>query len=134
MDADRTFQPTGHASMDAEHEAIGLIIVRLLEAIGGDRLPDAQAVAAEVILALKAHFAKEEQLMEEVVFPFRDQHVEAHELYLEDVEKQLARLGVEGITPDLRRWAAGRMISWFRLHITTHDVNLGHFLQGRWRR
>jgi hemerythrin len=134
MNPDRQFQQTGHAQMDAEHEAIGLTIVRLLEAIGGDRLPEAKAVSAEVVRELKAHFAKEEELMEEVVFPFRDQHREAHDLYVEDVEKQLARLDTEGITPDLRRWAAGRMISWFRLHVTTHDVNLGHFLQGRWRR
>ena len=76
-----------------------------------------------------AHFAHEERLMVAFDYSLLDRHQRSHELFLEDAGCYLQELQANGLTLVFRRWAVGRLLEWFRLHVLAHDVALGHFLQ-----
>ena len=71
--------------------------------------------------------------MRENAFPQLERHREAHELYLADVAEFAAQVVVKGLTRDFRRWSTGRVLEWFRFHVSANDVALGAFLLGRRR-
>jgi hemerythrin len=66
--------------------------------------------------------------MEGFDYPLRQRHGENHALFVEDGRRFLQELKESGLTLAFRRWAVGRLLEWFRLHVLAHDVALGHFL------
>jgi hypothetical protein len=52
---------------------------------------------------------------------------------LDDARRFLAELTSHGLTPSFRRWATGRALEGFRLHIAVNDVGLGRFLTSKAR-
>jgi hemerythrin-like metal-binding protein len=133
MSPDQPFPSTGWKQIDEDHQRLAADIARLLQTIGAERIGDAHAAAADFLVHVGDHFAAEERLMAQAEYPpeRRKAHAEAHAIYLADLEKQFGTIAKKGLTADLRRWAGGRLISWFRLHVSTHDVDLGLFLQGK---
>jgi hemerythrin len=66
--------------------------------------------------------------MAESGYPQAKRHKEAHDLFILDAGQSVLELKERGPTDKFRRWATGRFLEWFRLHIATNDVGLGRYL------
>lgn len=125
---ERTYADTGFASIDEEHRNISQLLHDVVTAVNhgaADEVADALDAVIDVVLA---HFRHEERLMEASAFGKRARHKIAHDQFLVDVRRFRGVLAVNGITPDFRRWAIGRMREWFRFHVMANDVELGKHL------
>jgi hemerythrin-like metal-binding protein len=124
---------TGWDPLDREHAELIRTLGGLLSAVEADDLARARDAAEELVRVAGEHFAHEERLMRETGYPRLAQHKEAHDLYLADAAGFARHAAEKGLTPELRRWAVGRALEWFRFHIAANDVALGTFLAERQR-
>lgn len=81
-----------------------------------------------LVTQVVAHFAHEERLMRESGYPKLPQHSQAHATFVRDALDFKREYEAKGLTPEFRRWATGRLLTWFRFHILAHDVELGLYL------
>lgn len=125
--------PTGWEPFDREHAELVARLGELLSAVNASDRARATAALGEFLRACAEHFAHEERLMAENAYGQLARHKEAHDLFLADVGELSTELSTKGITPEFRRWAAGRVLEWFRFHVSANDVALGAFLVGRRR-
>jgi hemerythrin len=125
--------PTGWAPFDREHEDIIGALGALLSAVNASDFGRARAAVQELLRLVEAHFAHEERLMRESGYPQLAQHKEAHDLYRGDIATFASHLAEKGLTPEFRRWSTGRVLEWFRFHVSANDVALGAFLTGKRR-
>ena len=125
--------PTGWEPFDREHASLVASLAELLSAVNAGNRARATATLDEFVRACGEHFAHEERLMAQNAYGQLGRHKEAHDLFLADVAELSAELAANGITPQFRRWAAGRVLEWFRFHVSANDVALGVFLVGRRR-
>jgi hemerythrin-like metal-binding protein len=126
--------PTGWEDFDREHASLVAKLAELLSAVNAADRARASAALAAFLDACAEHFTHEERLMELNSYGQLARHKEAHDLFLADVRELSANLAANGITPDFRRWAAGRVLEWFRFHVSANDVALGVYLVYRRRR
>lgn len=125
----RLYDDTGFAPIDAEHLALSRAIETFIAKVN---LADVAVVRPQLLAlvdAVTAHFAHEEELMVDFGYPSAAEHKEAHGLFVADAKRSLAEVRKKGLTPEVRRWAVGRLPEWFRYHILTHDMGLGRFLR-----
>ena len=127
---DNVYANTGFDLMDVEHKALALALNDFVGVVHSGKADEAQAALDDVIRGVADHFAHEEELMAQHGYPLQRRHGEAHSAFLADTRRSLVDLKEAGITSDFRRWAAGRLPEWFRLHILAHDMGLGQFLLG----
>jgi hemerythrin len=120
----------GFDEIDAQH----LRVLDALEAAAAaTRSGDLGAVRAAVGAlgdVLVSHFASEEELMAEALYPERSRHKAAHDLFLQD----LAQLGRElevGWGTLVAHWIVRRIPEWVKFHILVNDLPLGQYLAAR---
>lgn len=112
----------GNAVMDATHQEF----TDLLNRVGN--APEDQLVGAldEFIAHSEAHFAQEQQWMEEKQFPPLHCHVREHEGVLE-ITREVRNRVAAGET-HLASVLAKAVAEWFTLHVTSMDAVLAMFL------
>jgi diguanylate cyclase (GGDEF)-like protein/hemerythrin-like metal-binding protein len=120
---------TGFDPIDQDHLELAQCLQQLVEAVEGGGAEPIQSALESLLAELESHFAMEEELMATYAYPLRARHQEAHELFIDDARRFRQELKVSGVTVSFRRWVVGRLVEWFRFHILSHDVGLGHFLQ-----
>lgn len=125
--------PTGWEPFDREHADLVSRLGELLSAVNAADRARASSALSTFLHECGAHFAHEERLMALNAYGQLARHKEAHDLFLADVGELARDLAANGITPDFRRWATGRVLEWFRFHVSANDVGLGVFLVGRRR-
>ncbi|MBI5510335.1 MAG: hemerythrin family protein [Deltaproteobacteria bacterium] len=119
---------TGFVPMDRDHREVVSGLQELLLALDQS---DVAAVRASLRVAkarVVAHFAFEEQLMAEHRYQAAAEHREAHASFVRDVTRFEAEVVKKGLTEKFRLWAGGRLLLWFKFHITTHDMALARVL------
>ncbi len=122
------FVSTGYGPIDADHHDLTRLIDLFLSAINAGNDAEAASHARAVVEKVGAHFAHEESLMRAHAYPQYARHKEAHDLFLGDAASYLREVTDRGVTVAFRRWATGRLLTWFRFHIHANDVGLGQFL------
>jgi hemerythrin len=125
------FQESGYQPIDTEHQHLSEALARLLDAVNANDRKLAVVQLAGLVSQYASHFAHEERLMAESQYQLTERHKQAHAVVLQDATKFLAELTRHGLSPSFRRWATGRALEGFRLHIAANDVGLGRFLASR---
>jgi hemerythrin len=112
----------GNSQMDDTHREFVALLNRI------DSAPEDQRVAAldEFIAHSEAHFAQEQQWMEEKQFPPLHCHVREHEGVLE-ITREVRNRVAAGET-HLAGVLAKAVAEWFTLHVTSMDAVLAMFL------
>lgn len=126
----KTYPDTGYLEIDVEHRAISQELEKLQGAIKANRPAEIGVLLTSVVTQVAEHFAHEERLMQTSGYPKLQKHSEAHAVFVRDAVSLQRDFAQRGLTPELRRWATGRLHKWFRFHILAHDVELGLFLAG----
>ena len=127
------FQNSGFEPIDVEHQQLAVWLAKLLDAVNGNEAPSAVVMLGKLVSQYASHFAYEERLMAENQYELAERHRQAHAVVLEDARRFLAEVMKNGLSPSFRRWATGRALEGFRLHIAVNDVGLGRFLVARAR-
>lgn len=127
------FQESGYRAMDDEHDRLAVSLAGFLDAVNANDLRQAIRLLDDLVRQYGSHFAHEERLMTESRYELAERHRQAHAVILEDAGRHLAEARKNGLSAPFRRWAAGRAVEGFRLHIATNDVGLGRFLAARAR-
>lgn len=125
---------TGWEPFDREHLALVGRLEELLSAVNASDPERTQTTLDDFVRDCGAHFGHEERLMAQNGYGQLSRHREAHDLFLADVGEHAGELAAHGISPTFRRWATGRVLEWFRFHVSANDVALGAFLVGRRKR
>jgi hemerythrin len=125
------FQETGFQPMDDEHQQLSEALARLLDAVNANDKKLAIVQLGRLVSQYGAHFAFEERLMAESHYVLTERHKQAHAVVLDDATHHLDELTRHGLSAAFRRWATGRALEAFRLHIAANDVGLGRFLASR---
>lgn len=122
------YSATGYGPIDDEHHKLSAQIDALIQKVNDEHLIELKAAMARLIANVAEHFGHEEQLLAEYSAPNGERHKQAHQIFLADVVRAQRELDEKGLTIDFRRWAVGRLISWFRTHILAHDMGLAQFV------
>jgi diguanylate cyclase (GGDEF)-like protein/hemerythrin-like metal-binding protein len=123
------YAETGFGPIDQEHRALTRALEEFVKTVNAGKADGVRSALEAIIAEVVAHFGHEEALMKEFGYPQGHRHEEAHALFVGDVRRFQEELRKNGVTPDFGRWAVGRLLEWFRIHILTHDVGLGQFLR-----
>ena len=119
-----------HELLDTQHADLFRCLAQLADCLSGPREAMEKALS-ELSDSLVTHFASEEQLMAEVLYPERARHKSAHELFMADYLQMREMLRDEGVTPAVDDWVRRRLPEWLRFHISVNDFPLGVFLARR---
>jgi hemerythrin len=121
-----------HDELDRQHADL---FRKVRDAVAALDEPRAVAEAAVRTLAeaVLAHFAIEEQLMDEALYPERARHRAAHELFAADLAQLQESLRVEGPTPQVALSLSRRVPDWLAFHIRVNDAPLAAHLARRRR-
>ena len=119
---------TGFAAIDEDHWRLTGLIRELVEYVSKGQVGSAKECLSTTLEHVVAHFALEERLMAESHYVNLARHKEAHDAFVADAQKFAKELATKGITPNFRRWAVGRLLEWFQLHIVTNDIVLAKHL------
>lgn len=125
---------TGWNPIDEEHAEVARHLHAVLSAVNAGDTAALRRILRDLLDAVARHFAHEERLMLEHAYPAYARHKDAHDLYLADIAEFSRRADAEGITVPLRRWATGRVLSWFSFHVAANDMGLVTFLRDPPRR
>jgi hemerythrin len=115
---------TKYAPVDNDHQAVVHLMTAYLQKIEtGNRV-----LADDALVALTArtaqHFAFEEKLMAQSGYLQIKDHTAAHASFISDLQRSQKELRANGVSHNIRQWAFGRMVSWFRFHIKAYDIGL----------
>ena len=127
------FQVSGFEPIDVEHQQLAVSLAKFLEAVNASETQLVVLLLGRLVSQYASHFSFEERLMAETGYELAERHRQAHAVILEDANRFLQEAVKHGLSPSFRRWAAGRALEGFRLHIATNDVGLGRFLAARAR-
>ena len=113
-----------HAEIDADHRGFAELVGRM------SKLDDAQFAAemGRLVDRTKAHFERENALMDHSGFPATEEHQGEHRRVLSDLEGFLTR-AQRGLVPFARAYVFESLVPWFGLHIRTMDSALVAHLQ-----
>ena len=117
----------GVPEIDAQHAALIDLVNRLHQAMSqGEDRNTLEGIIAELIEQTQAHFAYEEQLMQQTGYPQYQSHKAAHEKLLQHI----TALGAQFRNGDLLLSFAVMMDlkAWATIHIEKSDQPLGVYL------
>lgn len=119
---------TGHARMDADHEALAELFNRLPLALEQGNGKDACAkVLDDIIQQATLHFDLERQLMTQHHYPKTEQHLAEHAMLLDQARHYKATFDTDSAS----RIALARFPEvWLGFHILFSDKDLANFLAG----
>jgi hemerythrin len=121
-----------HDELDRQHVELFRLIREAVAALDETRAVAELAVAA-LVEAVMAHFATEERLMDESLYPERARHRGAHELFAADLVQVRDTLRAEGPTPLVGVWLSQRVPEWLAFHVRVNDTPLAAHLARRRR-
>ncbi|MBM97012.1 MAG: hemerythrin [Oceanospirillaceae bacterium] len=125
METSHTLAPAlGNPEIDSDHANFEQLLHQVLEASNAEFPALFRQLADEV----KAHFERENQLMEESQYPAIAEHRGEHRRVLGDFEQFLTRLD-RGRINFCRAYAMETLPGWFSLHVTTMDAALVQHLK-----
>jgi hemerythrin-like metal-binding protein len=116
-----------HDLLDLQHVELFRSLSAAGEAVDGPTAGVEAAVAA-VADVLVTHFAAEEAVMDEALYPERTRHRSAHELFMADFLQMRDELRRQGPTPVVADWIRRRIPEWLEFHIRVNDHPLGAYL------
>jgi hemerythrin-like metal-binding protein len=122
------YAETGFTPIDEDHRTLSAALEDFVKTVLTGQAEQIQPALEAVIAGVGTHFREEERLMEEFDYPLQKRHQETHALFVGDAVGFLEELKQDGVTLSFRRWAVGRLVEWFRLHVLAYDVGLGQFL------
>ena len=123
------YAQVGFAPIDADHRGLAEALQTLVRLVNAGRATECEGALGEVISRARTHFRHEEQVMAAFHYPQRPRHRQHHAMFLEDTGRFLEELEANGLTLSFRRWAVGRLLEWFQLHVLAHDMALARFLR-----
>lgn len=114
----------GNATIDSDHRRLISLINRLDAAIvSGEEPATLGSILDELATCTKAHFSREECLMQRIRYPEFNSHKSQHDGLLSDLTK-IQRTFHSGELPLSERTSAF-LSKWLILHICTSDIALG---------
>ena len=128
MSVAKPYPPIGIPELDAEHQALGATLRRVLKAMSEDDRAGSVALGRELVERAEAHFRHEEALMREIGYARRLRHARAHADFVAEAKRELRKAVTHGLSVDVLRWA-GHLDQWFHNHVVTEDLWLAHALQ-----
>jgi len=112
---------TGIPSVDHEHENLILRINDFCSRISEDCAEeDVYAHLAEIHALVESHFALEERIMREGLYPDYTAHKADHDILLEDIRDIMESVG-HNRKPDYGHVLTTRINNWFSGHFSTLD-------------
>src|SRR4051812_39811500 len=123
MDTWCAYPEVNLAELDAEHQTLGVAVLHFLQAMADDDRERTSALASELAIDIRMHFAHEQALMREIGYPDAARHASTHDEFLEEARLHLEIARTRGLTADVLRWA-GQLDEWFHRHVTTEDMSL----------
>jgi len=120
----------GHEEIDAQHQAMLSCLAELGSRLEGGDAGGSTAVLESLWRETVAHLALEEELMNSLLYPERDAHRTAHQLFLQDVQGLMRLVAEQGPTEEALARRA-RILDWFAYHIEANDLPLARFLSRR---
>jgi hemerythrin len=113
----------GNPSVDHEHQELIVLVNQTASAIL-DCHPEAdiQSSFGDLLRAISAHFALEEQQMKAYGYDQRDQHKEDHERLLDDLRDIMD--GDDASSNQTAARLAATLEAWFANHFKIHDSRL----------
>jgi hemerythrin-like metal-binding protein len=118
---------TGHGMMDAHHDAMLRRIAELARNVDEEDAAGAAVALAGLWEETVSHFAAEDVMMEEHLYPERVAHRSAHHLFLEDLRELMRLVAEYGISAEVSEWALQRLPGWVKFHIQANDAPLAQF-------
>jgi hemerythrin-like metal-binding protein len=119
-----------HELLDTQHADLFRSFAHLADCLPG-AADGIEKALSELSDLLVTHFATEEQIMGEVLYPERARHKSAHELFMADFLQLRELLRDEGVTAGVDDWVRRRLPEWLRFHISVNDFPLGVYLARR---
>jgi hemerythrin-like metal-binding protein len=120
-----------HQKLDAQHAGLFGLLEAAAVALETGSAGDLLRGLAAFHDAMLEHTATEEAVMEETLFPDRERHRVAHEVFLADLQQLVAEAERTGPTPQVGEWLRVRVPEWLRFHIAVNDTKLGAHLAKR---
>lgn len=112
---------SGEPDLDEHHrELFGLIELLLAAAEAGD-VARARPLLTRLRVEILDHFADEQGRLAERRDPLLRVHSEAHQAFLDDLDRLAAELAGRGLSPLFKLWASTRLVDWLRYHTRTLD-------------
>lgn len=118
----------GHGILDAHHEAMLARISELRQSVEAKDAGGAVAALAALWDETVIHFATEDSLMEEHLYPERSAHRRAHHLFVEDLKALIREAKEHGVSSEVAEWALERLPGWVKFHIQANDAPLAQFV------
>lgn len=113
----------GNPSVDHEHQELIKLVNQTASAILDNRPEaDVQGSFGDLLRAISAHFALEEQQMKVHGYDQRTQHKDHHERLLDDLRDIMD--GDDASTERTAQRLATTLETWFSDHFKTHDARL----------
>jgi len=119
--------------MQDDHEEARRLLARIVESLAastGNASPGLRKDLRDFIEHTRAHFNREESLMQEIDFPPLPVHKQEHDLRLEELVSCLDDLDAGAVSMDeVRELFMGRFLPWYRRHCDTMDVATANFAE-----
>jgi hemerythrin-like metal-binding protein len=117
----------GHGMLDAHHDAMLARIAELASHVQEEDAAGAAVALAALWDETVSHFAAEDVMMEEHLYPERAAHRSAHHLFLEDLRELMRLVAEVGISAEVGEWALQRLPDWVKFHIQANDAPLAQY-------
>jgi len=119
----------GHPLIDAQHQEIFARFDALLEGCNtGRAVASLQELFDFLHVYVREHFQVEEQLMQALEYPGREQHAGEHRDFTRRLTALRSQLAAHGMTPEVLIGTNKALIYWLTHHIRTVDTPLAGFL------
>jgi len=115
---------TGYAPLDDDHRDVITVMETFLRAVESGARTELLPSFDAFIVRVERHFAAEEALMGQLTDPSAGDHREAHASFLTHLRRTRDEQASRGVSEQLRQWAFGRCVTWFRFHIKAYDFGL----------
>jgi hemerythrin len=121
----------GVPELDEQHQALFRRIDRLLDAVLHHDRSEAERLLTWLHGYVKDHFAAEERLMAEVVYPDAERHVQEHREFARRLAQVDVDFAAQGPTAAVVFALERQAVGWLKDHVYFTDVALGRFVQSR---
>ncbi len=121
---------TGFPKIDTQHRELvdhfNTLIKACREAKGREKIPELLDFLDNYV---RFHFGEEEEMMRAKRYPEKDQHLEQHRIFLNDVAVMKQQFLTKGASTSLLIQLNTALMQWIIDHIKKVDMKLGTFLR-----
>lgn len=116
-------------TMNDTHLEESLIINRLAVAVSNDDIDDVYLILRELLEHTREHYADEEALMEETLFPAFKTHKKEHDRHLGELRSVIEYFDKHKETGAVHAYIEGTLSAWTLHHADTMDRELALFVK-----